>query len=131
MGIKNKSDKYEIAWEYRAYWDDYYGILSGLAFTFTFAVFGIFGGVTADNFDRKAIIIVASLCWSVCTLLSGVIPSFWVFFLMRVLLGFFQSFLNPAAYSMIADYFPPEKRTRASSIYNLAIYLGGAMASIS
>jgi MFS family permease len=94
-------------------------------------VFGIFGGVTADNIDRKAIIIVASLCWSTCTLLSGTIVRFWVFFFMRVLLGFFQAFMNPTAYSMIADYFPADKRTRASSIFNLAIYLGGAMAAIS
>ena len=39
--------------------------------------------------------------------------------------------MNPAAYSVIADYFPPEKRTRANSIFNLAIYFGGAMASVS
>lgn len=131
VGTENKDPTTEIAWEYRKYWEDYYGILAGLAFTFSFAVFGIFGGVTADNFDRKGIIIVASLCWSACTLMSGMIHSFWVFFGMRVLLGFFQAFMNPTAYSMIADYFPPSKRTRASSVFNLAIYFGGAMASLS
>ena len=50
---------------------------------------------------------------------------------MRGLTGFFQAFLNPAAYSIIADYFPPHLRTRASAIFNLGIYFGGAMASIS
>lgn len=102
-----------------------------MAFTFTFAVFGIFGGVTSDYLDRKMIIVVCSIGWSLCTLFSGIIPSFWVFFLMRVLLGIFQAFMNPAAYSMIADYFPPTKRTRASSVYNIAIYFGGGMASLS
>lgn len=123
--------KIEIATDYKEFWSDYYGILSGLAFTFTFSIFGIFGGVTADMFNRKMIIIICSICWSACTLLSGLIKNFWVFFVMRVLLGIFQAFLNPAAYSIIADYYPPEKRTFANSIFNLAIYFGGAMASVS
>lgn len=39
--------------------------------------------------------------------------------------------MNPTAYSMIADYFPPEKRTFANAVFGLAIYFGGAMASLS
>jgi len=39
--------------------------------------------------------------------------------------------MNPAAYSIIADYFPPEKRTFANSVFNTSIYLGGALASLS
>jgi MFS family permease len=50
---------------------------------------------------------------------------------MRILLGIFQAFMNPTAYSIIADYFPPERRTMANSIFNLSIYFGGALASLS
>ena len=82
-------EKIEIATAYKEYWKTYYGVISGPAFTVTFAVFGIFGGVTADNINRKMIIIVCSIGWSVCTLLSGIIDSYWMFFLMRVLLGIF------------------------------------------
>lgn len=105
--------------------------MSGLAFTISFSIFGIFGGITADKINRKLLIIVCSIGWSVCTLLSGIITNFWGFFIMRMTTGIFQAFLNPAAYSVIADYFPPDKRTFANSIFNLAIYFGGAMASLS
>ena len=88
-GTKKNDPKIEIATDYKEYWTDYYGILSGLAFTFTFSIFGIFGGVTADMFNRKLIIIVCSIGWSVCTLLSALIHNFWAFFAMRVLLGIF------------------------------------------
>jgi len=39
--------------------------------------------------------------------------------------------MNPAAYSIISDYFPPERRTVANSVFNTSIYLGGALASLS
>lgn len=98
----------EIAYEYRDYhWKDMFGVLAGPAFTITFAVMGIFGGVTSDNVNRKLIIIVCSLAWSTCTLLSGIIHNFWIFFLLRILMGLFQAFMNPTAYSIIADYYPP------------------------
>lgn len=105
--------------------------MTGVAFTFTFAVFGIFGGVTADLVNRKWLIIIASILWSACTLISGLIPNFWIFLLMRIALGLFQAFMNPTAYSMIADFFPPERRTFANAVFGLSIYFGGAMASLS
>ena len=48
----------------------------------------------------------------------------------RILLGVFEAAGNPAAYSLIADYFHPDYRTRANSIYSLGIYIGGALSSL-
>jgi MFS family permease len=47
-----------------------------------------------------------------------------VLFISRLGLGIFQSGCGAPAYSLIADYFPPERRTFANSIYNLGIYIG-------
>jgi MFS family permease len=63
-------------------------------------------------------------------MLSGLIDSFPVFYALRFLLGFFQSVFNPCAYSVISDYFHPDRRTLANSIFNLGIYFGGALSSI-
>jgi MFS family permease len=52
-------------------------------------------------------------------------------FIFRVGLGVFESACNPAAYSLIADYFHPSVRTTANSVYSLGIYIGGALSSIS
>lgn len=45
-------------------------------------------------------------------------------------MGVFQSAYNPCAYGMISDYFHPQFRTTANSLYNGAIYLGGALSSL-
>ena len=46
------------------------------------------------------------------------------------MLGFFEAFCGPPAYSLIADYFPPEIRTTAIAVYNLGIYIGNALSSL-
>lgn len=109
----------------------YYGALSGPAFTLSFAVFGIFGGVLSDRYNRRFLMGSCAVVWSVTTLLSGLINNFWLLFVFRFFLGFFESFFNPCAYSIISDYFHPATRTTANSVFNLGIYLGGAMSSLS
>ena len=73
----------------------------------------------------------ACILWSTCTLLTGLIDSFPVLFVMRFGLGIFESAFNPCAYSIISDLFAPANRTTANSIFNLGIYFGGALASLS
>jgi len=73
---------------------------------------------------------VAAILWSVCTLLSGVCRNFWLLYVFRMLLGVFESAFAPCAYGIIADYFHPDSRGTANSIYNLGIYFGGALSSI-
>jgi MFS family permease len=46
------------------------------------------------------------------------------------MIGIFESVFNPCAYGIISDYFHPSSRTTANSIYNLGVYLGGALSSI-
>lgn len=101
-----------------------------MAFSLSYATLGIFAGVISDNVNRKLLAGFACILWSTSTFLSGAIHSFWVFFLMRFLLGVFESAFNPAAYGLISDYFHPEYRTTANSLYNGAIYLGGALSSL-
>lgn len=73
---------------------------------------------------------VAAIAWSACTLLSGLIHNYWMLFFFRFCIGIFESVFNPCAYGIISDYFHPSSRTTANSIYNLGVYLGGALSSI-
>ena len=45
----------------------------------------------------------------------------------RVGVGIGEASASPAAYSMIADYFPKEKRATALSIYSSGLYIGGGL----
>jgi MFS family permease len=120
---------YRIGEEYPNF-SKYYGQLSGPYFTLMYAILGIFGGALSDRVNRKLILGVACVLWSLTTLLSGIIDSFGAYCAFRVLLGIFEAPFNPCAYSVISDYFHPEYRTTANSIYNTAIYLGGGLSSL-
>jgi MFS family permease len=39
--------------------------------------------------------------------LSGFIDNFYAFAVLRFVLGLFEAFFNPAAYSIMSDYFHP------------------------
>lgn len=69
--------------------------------------------------------------WSICTFLTGLLNSFAMLFVLRIFLGVFEAAFNPCGYSLIADLFHPSQRTTASAIFNLGIYFGGALASLS
>lgn len=49
---------------------------------------------------------------------------------MRILLGFFEAFLAPTAYSIISDTFPQEKRTIALSTYGFGGYFGAFLSQL-
>jgi MFS family permease len=62
------------------------------------------------------------------TAVCGVVKSYGQFLLARVGVGIGEAALSPAAYSMISDYFPKERRALAMSVYALGIYLGNGLA---
>jgi MFS family permease len=48
-----------------------------------------------------------------------------------MLLGSLESFCPSAAYSLIADYFPQEKRTTANAWFAGCIFVGASLSSLS
>jgi MFS family permease len=65
--------------------------------------------------------------WSSMTALSGFAQSFGMLAAARVGVGIGEASASPAAYSMISDYFPKEKRATALSIYSSGLYIGGGL----
>ncbi len=94
------------------------GLLTG----FAFAVFYTFAGIPiarlSDRGSRRAIMAVGIAFWSLMTAASGLAQSFWQLALARIGVGVGEASATPAAHSIISDYFPPERRTRALAIYN-------------
>jgi MFS family permease len=94
------------------------------------SVIGIFMGWVSDRVNRSMLLGVSCIMWSAMTAISAISTHFWLLVITRIFLGVFESAGNPAAYSLIADFFPPEKRASAGSIYTLGIYIGGALSSL-
>ena len=65
--------------------------------------------------------------WSSMTALSGFATSFTMLATARIGVGIGEAAASPAAYSMISDWFPKEKRATALSIYSSGLYIGGAL----
>lgn len=106
--------------------DTQVSLLSGFAFAFLYSLLGIPIARLADRRRRVTIIAVGMVLWSAMTSASGIAKSFGQLFLARAGVGIGEATLSPAAYSLVADYFPPNKMARAISVYTLAIYFGMA-----
>jgi len=100
------------------------GLLSGVAFAIFYVTLGLPIARWADRHSRVNIITISLLVWSVATALTGRAASFWHIFLARVGVGVGEAGCNPSAYSIISDYFEPNRRATAQSIYSLGVYLG-------
>src|SRR4051812_6997905 len=103
------------------------GFLYGTAFAVFYALFGIPLGRLADSWYRGRLIAVGLGLWSSMTVLSGFATSFGMLATARIGVGIGEASASPAAYSMISDSFPKEKRATALSIYSAGLYIGGAL----
>ena len=110
--------------------DFQYSLLHGFAFSMFYIVLGLPIARLADRHNRKWIITVGVFLWSVMTCLCGLSKSFFTLFLARIGVGVGEAALSPPAYSLLADYFSPEKLPRAMAVYTLGITLGGGLAYI-
>ncbi|HXD79586.1 MAG TPA: MFS transporter, partial [Puia sp.] len=62
--------------------------------------------------------------WSIMTALSGMARTYFQLLAARIGVGVGEAGGSPPAHAMISDYFPPEKRSTALSVYSAGIYLG-------
>jgi MFS family permease len=65
----------------------YYGILSGAGFSLSYAFFGLLWGQASDKYNRKWIVALACIGWSLTSIGTGSINSLAVLALMRFILG--------------------------------------------
>jgi MFS family permease len=82
----------------------------------------------ADSRSRRGLITVGVLIWSAMTAACGLARRYWQFLFFRVGVGVGEAALSPAAYSLIADSFPAQRRATAISVYSMGIYLGSGLA---
>src|SRR6478609_193103 len=104
--------------------DTQLGMLSG----FTFAVFYVTLGIPiarfADKTNRRNTVAVSLGLWSIMTACSGLARNFSQLLLARIGVGVGEAGGSPPAHAMISDYFPPQKRSTALSIYSAGLYFG-------
>jgi MFS family permease len=108
--------------------DTQMSLLMGLSFALFYTICGIPLGRVADTRSRRGLITVGILFWSAATAACGMAKLYWQFLLCRIGVGVGEAALSPAAYSLIADSFPGERRATAISVYSMGVYLGSGLA---
>ncbi|GAB3496476.1 MFS transporter [Nocardiopsis coralliicola] len=89
------------------------------------ALLAIPAGYLADRRSRTRIIAVVVFVWALATLGSGLAVGFAMLYAMRVLLAAAEQIDNPAASSLLADYYPPANRPKVYGLVRMTTYLGG------
>ncbi|MBT6074235.1 MAG: MFS transporter [Gammaproteobacteria bacterium] len=110
--------------------DTQMGLLMGLAFAIFYTVVGIPIARLSDVKSRKIIVSIGIFLWSIMTAVCGLARSFLELFLARIGVGVGEATLSPAAYSMIADYFPENKLGKAIAVYQSGALFGSGIAFI-
>lgn len=105
-------------------------LLAGMAFVVFFIVFGLLFGRLADHGNRRRIILIGALCWSIATAACGLTRNFVQLFVARICVGIGEATLNPSALSMMADLFPRDRLAKPISVYISAQYLGVGLALV-
>ncbi len=104
--------------------DTQLGLLSGFTFAIFYVTLGIPIARFADKTNRKNTVAVSLGLWSIMTAFSGLARNFIQLLFARIGVGVGEAGGSPPAHAMISDYFPPQKRSTALSIYSTGIYFG-------
>jgi predicted MFS family arabinose efflux permease len=104
--------------------DTQMGALGGIFFAFVYTVLGIPIARVADKANRPLVMTLSLAVWSGFTVLSAYARSYGVLAFARAGVGIGEAGCSPTAHSLLADYFPQEKRATALAIYSMGISIG-------
>src|SRR5688572_27532831 len=93
--------------------DTQMSLLMGLSFAVFYTFFGIPLGRLVDSRSRRGIIAAGFALWSLFTAACGIARTYTHLLLLRMGVGVGEAALSPAAYSLISDYMPPQRRNLA------------------
>jgi MFS family permease len=110
--------------------DTQISLLQGFAFAITYVLLSIPIGRLVDKFNRINIMISGVIIWSATTFTCGLSRNFNELLFARMGVGVGEAALSPAAWSVLADYFRPERLSFPISIYLMGPYLGAGLAMI-
>jgi MFS family permease len=110
--------------------DTQVSLLYGLAFSIFFAVAGLPAGRIVDVTNRRNLLMLGVVGWSLGAIACGLASSFTGLFAARLVVGVSQAVLAPATLSMVNDYSPPESRGRTTSLLVSGASVGAALSSM-
>lgn len=108
--------------------DTQMSLLMGFSFALFYTVCGIPLAWWADRGSRRGLIALGAFAWSLATAACGLANRYAHLLAARIGVGIGEASLSPAAYSLITDYFPRERRATAISLFGSGVYIGSGAA---
>lgn len=130
IGIQAMNPIYEIGMAYPDLAANF-GFLTGFAYTIPFAFMGLFYGKLTNKVNRKVVLGIFMALSGLTMGAAGFLDSFLVLYASRFALGIIGAMFNPMSFSLLTDYFPPERRATANSVIQSGNYIGWGLSSIS
>jgi MFS transporter, ACS family, D-galactonate transporter len=99
------------------------------AFSWTYAIAQIPGGVFLDRFGSKLTYFLSVIFWSLFTLLQGFATGLYSLLFFRFGLGVSEAPCFPTNSRIVGTWFPQAERARATGVYTVGEYIGLALFS--
>ena len=110
--------------------DSQVSFLQGLAFVLPYVILSIPLGRIVDRANRIRVLVIGILVWTVSCLTCGLAKNFWQLGVARMGVGAGEASVTPASWSLLADYFPEDRRALPVSIFLMGPYLGAGLSLI-
>ena len=96
------------------------GLVSGLAFAAVYVLLGLPAGRLADHMPRTRLLAASTLLWALATVVCGLAGSFAMLVIARMAVAVCESPSTSTSMSLIADLYPPHRRSVAIACYTAA-----------
>lgn len=100
------------------------------AFSWSYALLQIPGGIFLDRFGTRLTYFVAVGCWSLFTAAMAGVSSLATLIGTRIGVGMFEAPCFPANSRVLATWFPQHERARANGVYSFGQYAGLGFLSV-
>ena len=100
------------------------GFLTGVPLALFYVSVGIPMSWLADRSNRRNILAISLIVWSGFTALCGLSRSYWQLLAARIGVGVGEAGGTPPSNSIIADYFPADRRPMALGVFALGAPIG-------
>lgn len=105
------------------------GLFTGVSYGLALAIFVLPMGRLSDRVNRRNLLTVVVLAWSICTSLGGFARNFWQLIIARIGVGAAEAGAAPTALPMLTDMFPARGRGLAIGLFYVSANLGAVIAA--
>ncbi len=110
--------------------DTQISLLQGFAFAIFYAIVAIPLGRLADTKNRRWLITIGIIAWTIAAMACGLADSYAELFIARIFVGIGEAVLTPAGFSLLADLFKPKRLARPVSVFTASSFVGSGIALI-